>query len=192
MILADIIAIILVALFCLLGLWLGLSKGLVLFTRGIFGLIISIFFCYTFGGLILGIEPVGNFVMDLHNSMEAKGGFLGFLAMIRTEIIVYYIALFIVVTLLRVLVVRLIKNILEIDNVVFKVINKVTGVIFFLAMLVLLWLVAFQIIYALEGAGLVSFGANLKGSFFALDKVYENNPLIAFIKIIKLEYVIRA
>ena len=189
MIVADIVAIILIALFCLLGLWLGFGKGLAFFTKGIFGFIISIFVCYCFGGLILNISFVNQLVVNWHNSMADKGGFVGFLALIRIEIIVYYIVLFFIVTILRIIIVKIIKSIVEIDNVFFKVVNKFFGIVFFFGVLILLTLLIFQIIFAFQGAE-GGFITSLQGSFFGLDKLYMDNPFLVIIKIIRLEIVI--
>lgn len=192
MIVADLIAIILIALFCLLGLWLGFGKGLSFFTKGIFGVIISVFVCYCFGGFILKISFVNNLVLDLNQKMSEGGGFLKFLADIHFEMIVYYIVLFIITLILRAIIVKIIKSVVEVKNVFMKVINKTLGMVFFVGVLVMFTLIAFQIVQAIGGSTAESFAASLKGSFFKLDELYLNNPLMVIIEIFtfRFEYTV--
>ena len=82
MLIADWIVIILIALFCLLGLGLGFGRGLKFFTKGIFGVFIAVFVCYCVGGLILNIGFVNELVTNLHTTFENGNGFFKFLASI--------------------------------------------------------------------------------------------------------------
>lgn len=192
MLIADWIVIILIALFCLLGLGLGFGRGLKFFTKGIFGVFIAIFVCYCVGGLILNIGFVNELVTNLHTTFENGNGFFKFLASIRFEIVVYYVSLFIVVLFIRFIIIKIIVSVVEVNNVFMKIINKTLGVIFFAAVLVLLVLLVFQIIYAIGGPTAENFLAYIKGSFFKLDYIYENNPFIMIIKIIRLEFTVPA
>ena len=185
MILADWIAIAVVAVFILLGALVGFGKGLKFFTEGIFGIIISILVCYLIGGMVLDIPFVHDLLVKFVEALTDKNGFCNFLLKIHIEIVVYYIVLFIVVSALRVLIVFLIKRIVELNNPVSKVFNRIGGVFFFLLVLVLLTFLVFQIIYWIDGPdGTVytGFHQKLAGSFFKLDKLLEANPLASLPK----------
>ena len=189
MITADLVAIIIIALSCLLGLWLGFGKALSFFTRGIIGFIISILICYSFGGFFLQIDFVYNFVTGLGQTMSDKGGFFEILATIHFEVIVYYVVLFIIVTIMRIMIVKIIKMIVEINNVVIKIINKIFGMVIFVGVTILITILVFQVIYAIGGTIAANFGAKLEGSIFGLDKVYNENPFMTLIEIFKIVYV---
>lgn len=180
MINADWIAIAVVAVFCLIGLFVGFGRGLKFFTSGIFGVIISVFVCYGIGGLILELD----FVQELLNKfntllIEKENVFCEFLLKIHIDVIVYYIALFVVVQIVRVIIVAILKNIAEINNIVFKTINRIFGLILFLAVLALITLFVFQVISWIGGSTAENFAAKLEGSVFKLDKLFENNPLLS-------------
>lgn len=178
MIIADWVAVGAVALFILFGLLAGFGKGLKFFTGGIFGVIISVFVCYCLGGLILKLQFVQD-LLDKFRDLWAGGKAAGVLNKIHLDLIVYYIALFIVIQIIRVIVVAVLKHLLEIDMVVFKIINKILGALFFLAILIFLTLTVFQIISWVGGETAQDFEKLLEGSFFKLDKLFENNPLLS-------------
>lgn len=177
MILADWIAIAVVAAFILIGALVGFGKGLKFFTGGIFGIIISILVCYLVGGLVLEIPFVHDILEKFIQALTDKNKFCDFLLQIHIEIIVYYIILFIIVSALRVLIVFLLKRIMEINNPIFKVVNRFLGIFFFLIVAILLTLFVFQIIYWIGGSTYEDFHKTLAGSFFKLDKLLEANPL---------------
>lgn len=190
MITADLVAIILVATFCLLGLWLGFGRGLAFFTKGIFGIFISVIVCYCLGGFILNVDFVNELVTSLNAKMSEGGGFLQFLASVHFEIVVYYIVLFIITLVVRIIIVRIIRSIAEINNVFIKILNKTFGMVFFVCVLILFTLLVFQIIYAIGGTTSDNFAASLSGSFFKLDKLYSENPILALIKIFRDEIIV--
>ncbi len=174
---ADWVAIVIVLGVAVLGALWGFGRGLKFFTSGIFGILISIFVCYSIGGLVLKLTFVRELLDKFTGALTDKNGFCDFLLKIHIDIVVYYIALFIVVQLARILIVLIFKNVIEINNSVFKIINRVLGAIFLLAVLVLLTLVVFQIIYWIGGSTAAGFRLKLDGSFFKLDSLFENNPL---------------
>ncbi|MDE5942914.1 MAG: hypothetical protein K2H30_01730 [Clostridia bacterium] len=177
MILADWIAIAVVAAFILIGALVGFGKGLKFFTSGIFGIIISILVCYLIGGMVLEIPFVQELLEKFINALAGKNKFCNFLLKIHIEIVVYYLVLFIIVSAARVLIVFLLKRFVEIDRPVFKLINKLLGILFFLIVLVLLTFLVFQIIYWIGGSAYTGFKQHLAGSFFKLDKLLDANPL---------------
>lgn len=178
MVTADWIAIALVVVACASGALTGFGKGLKILTDGIFGIIFSVFICYCLGGFIMSLPFVRDLLNKITASMTDKNGFLTFLLKIHIEIVIYYILLFIAVQLLRVPVVLLVKFVLEINNPVFKVINKILGALLFLAVVTLIVLFVFQVVYWVQGAnaGHGLYG-RLQGSVFKIDALYAKNPL---------------
>ena len=75
MILADWIAIAVVAAFILIGALVGFGKGLKFFTGGIFGIIISILVCYLVGGLVLEIPFVHDILEKFIQALTDKNKF---------------------------------------------------------------------------------------------------------------------
>lgn len=184
MVITDWIVIGLIVLFAILGMLFGFGKGLKFFTGGIFGIIISVFVCYALGGLIYNISFVHKGLESFRAVLERNGSkFCNFLLMIRIETIVYYVVLFVAVTFIRILIVKIIKSIVEIDNMFLIVLNKILGVVFYVAVLVLLILFVFWIIALIKGPNLSDF-PSLAGSKFKLGWLYENNPFMTIIKVI--------
>lgn len=186
MVTADWIAIGLVAAALALGALVGFGKGLKVLTDGISGIIISIIICYCLGGLIMAMPFVQKLLLKITSSLSDKNFFFDFLLKIHIEVVVYYILLFVAVELLRLPAVMLVKLILEINNPVFKIINKILGALLFLVVLAFVAMLAFQIIYWVQGAydGSGLYG-KLQGSLFRLDKFYKNNPLASLPKYVR-------
>lgn len=187
MITADWVAVGLTAFFCLVGVIAGFGRGLKFFTSGIFGFLISVLVCYCLGGFIYKLNFVQELLVKLVAAMSNKNGFCDFLIKIHIEIAVYYVSLFIIVSIVRIIAVLLIKSIAETDNAVFKVINRLFGVILFLTVLSMLTLFVFHIISLIGGNTEANFTAHLEGSLFKLNKLFENNPLMSIIKALKIQ-----
>lgn len=189
MILADWIILALLLAFALLGMLLGFGKGLKIFTGGIFGIAISVFVCYAIGGLVINIGFIQDALISMRTALADKdNGFCNFLLTIHIDIIVYYVALFIIVQILRIIIVRIIASIAEINNIVLIILNKTLGVILFVGVLTLITLFVFQMIYLISG-GLESsfYTSSLAGSKLKLDWLYENNPFMTIINVIRFE-----
>lgn len=184
MVLADWIAIAVIVGLAALGAIIGFGKGLKFFTGGIFGFIISIFLCYCFGGLILKIDFVQQLLAKFAALWNTKEGFFyNFLTKVHVELIVYYIVLFLFAQLFRFVIVRILKKIVEIKFIVFKIINRVLGAALFVGMGILIALVVFQIFYWVQGESGSLFGY-LEHSKF-LGSLYRNNPLAALVDYVK-------
>ena len=182
--LADWIVIGLLALFAIFGMLFGFGKGLKFFTGGIFGIIISVFVCYALGGLIYNIGFVHSGLNAIRDALTENGnGFCRFLLLIQIDIIIYYVALFIVVSILRMILVRIIQRIVEIDNMLLIIANKTLGVRYFVGVLILTILFVFWIIGLFNGGSVPQF---LEGSKLKLDWVYEHNPLMTIVNAIKV------
>lgn len=178
MILADWITLGIFVVFAGMGTIMGLGKCLKFFTRGIFGIIISIFVCYYLYGVVINWQFVQELLDKLLEAIiAANNPFCQFLVDINIEVVLLWLILFCVVQLLRVIVVAIIKNVVEINNVVFKTINKIFGMIFMVCIATMLYLFVFQIIEWIGGNTVENVKAGLSGSFFKLDYIFENNPL---------------
>lgn len=181
MLTADIIALIALLVFVLLGVLLGFGRGLKFFTSGIFGFIISVFVCYLIFGLVLDLGFVKRLCDDFLAWLEQSGSVGSFFASIHIDYVVLAIVLFIIVQIIRIFVVKLVRAVLEINNPVFRVINKVLGAAFFVLVLFAIVLVVFQIVAWIGGTTAQNFLQSLDGSLFGLDALFENNPLLSII-----------
>lgn len=158
----------------LLGAILGFGKvfGMVVlnkFTR----VALAIFVCYSFGGMILGIPFVNQLLVDL----SAYWADVNILNTIHLEIIIYYVALFLLTMLVLLIIARIVKGISEADVLPVKILNKVGGAVVLAAGVLLLMLVVFQIIYMIGGSTAESFAEKLSQSTIMMP-LYENNPLL--------------
>ena len=138
MLMVDYIALAILVVFAAIGALVGFGKGLKFLTGGIFGIIISVVLCYIFGSMILGIP----FVNDLLTKLaESIGGWS------IAVTVIYYIVLFVIFTLLRILIVKIVRKVAEADVLVMKIINRILGAVLLAAFGILLGLLALQIIY---------------------------------------------
>lgn len=164
-----------------IGALLGFGKVLKFVTGGIVGIIISIILCYCFGGMILAIPFVSRLLSDL----ASHWAHIDFLVKIHLEIIIYYIALFIVAMVLRIVIVMIIKHIAESDVFIMKLFNRIFGAILFLAFAFIIMGLTFQIIQWIDGSTAASFASLLETKGPAiLRPLYENNPMSALLNFI--------
>ena len=163
-----------------LGALLGFGKLVKALTGGIVGVLISIVLCYCFGGMIMNIPAVS----ALLSRLSANWAGNAFLVKIHLEVIIYYVALFIIFSLLRVLIVFIFKNIAESDVLVMKIINKACGALLFAAVALLLMFLVFQIIVWIGGSTAAEFDSKLAGSMI-VRPLFEHNPMAALVARIK-------
>ena len=191
MVIADGIAIGVLLFALLFGLILGFGKQLYFISGGIVGFLISSVISYFLYGAVLNIPFVSELLSKIIAKLaEQNNAFCSFLIKMRVDLVIYCIALFMIIQVIRMIVFMIIKDMFESDNVVIRVINKVFGVILSICLIAVLVLISFQIIYWVKGtdAGLY---AQLQGSFFKLDKLYLNNPLLKFVEQIHLpQYIL--
>ncbi len=178
----DWIALGVIVVAALIGLILGFGKCLKFFTSGIVGFIISLVVVYFFLGIVASWPFVQELMGKLHDTMvSADNGFVDFLIKIGIEKIILAIALFLIVQILRIIIVSLIKNIVEMNNMVMRSINKFFGMVFMLAVVVMVTLIVFHIVAWVDGESSRHFREYLTG-VFRLDWVYDHNPLIYIFK----------
>ena len=169
----DIVTIGVAVVAALVGFIGGFGRGLKIFTKGVFGVIISVFVTAAFAGLFLKIDRVSVWIADITRLAAEKWAFFG---TINIGLIAYYVVFFLIVQLIRILVVKVICGIFEADNKVMKAINRVLGLIFVPAVvltLVLLVFAAFKIVDETQFVQDVT--AKLDGTFLGV--LYANNPI---------------
>ncbi len=183
---ADWIALAVLVFSLLLGALLGFGKLLTFFTNKIFGKVVAVFVCYTFGGMFMSIGFVQDFLAKVASLWSGSDNFFcAFLTKIHPEVFVFYIILFIAVYWLQKLLALIAKAILEIKVTPLKIINKVGGALLLAGTAVLIWLVVFQVIYWVGGSTAQDLLNSLQNSFLALDKLFLNNPLLGLVQIVK-------
>lgn len=171
---ADIIFIIVAVALVILGYLRGFGKSLKTFTGGVVGIIISIFVCIAFGGMILGTELVSGGVSRLNDILVSKWEFLG---QIKMAVVIFYIGMFLVVQVLRIVIVKIVVSIFEADNKVMKVVNKAFGMIFAPAITFVFLLLVLSVIKVFDMSdGTLDVMTKIEGSFLA--KLYEINPIM--------------
>lgn len=179
MILVDYILMVIVLLVAIIGSCLGFGRVLKWITDGIIGFMISIVQCYFLFGLVINFQFIGNFMTLITNGLEsASNPFCNFLLMIRIEMIVVAVILFVIVTIIRKLITKIIANVTETDHIAFKIINKSLGAVMGIVIVAVVGLITLQIISVIKDSSSLSF---LEGSFFQLDQIYANNPLLLII-----------
>ena len=169
----DSITLLVGILLAALGFAVGFGRALRFFTKGIFGFVISVFVCATFGGMIAGIPAVSKLISDLN---EYLGGKWSFLETIHLATAVYYLILFAAVQILRIAVVRLIGAIFSADNSVMRLLNRVFGTLFMVAAVFLLTLLVLAVFRIFDDTSFVQgIVEDISGSF--LGTLYRHNPV---------------
>jgi hypothetical protein len=120
------------ALSLIIGYALGFGKVLKFITGGVIGVIISIIICVMFGGIIANIPFVSDMIV---RGNAYFGGYAEILAKINVATWIYYVVLFIVLQIVRVIIVKIIAKAFTPQNKNSKfygarnVINKVFGLL---------------------------------------------------------------
>lgn len=169
MIVADWVAIGVVVASLGLGALIGFGKGLKFFTSGIFGFIIGVVICALVGTVFLDVP----FVADLLAKLRESWAGIEFLDKVHMDVIIYYVIMFVVVQLLRIILVLIIKAIFESDNIVIKIVNRTLGAVLFLIIGVCIALLALKIVGWVGGDTAKDLYNSLGGSAFRLDELFK-------------------
>ena len=181
----DIYSIIIIvgfALSIILGLLMGFGRVLRFITGGIVGIIFSLFICIMFGGIIANIP----FISDLiARGNEYFGEIAEILAKINVATIIYYIALFIVVQILRIIVIKTISKIFtpEKNTKLYGVrnfINRALGLIVLGGAFVLsVYLILAVVALLTDVEGVANFLTSLQNDYKTsiCYMLYANNPI---------------
>lgn len=193
MIIADWIIIGLIIFFCLIGFIVGFGRGLHFFTSGFFGFIISIIVCYCLGGFIYRFAFIQQLIGKLNTALINKNNSIcNLLLTIRIDVITYYVVLFIVVSIIRAIIVNIIRSVVEVESIFMKFINRTFGMALFVSVLALFVLFAFNIINIIGGSTEAAFCTKyLAGSKLKLDWILEKRLLMEIIEFIKIKIVIK-
>lgn len=169
----DIVTIVVLIFSLLLGLARGFGKSLKSFTKGIFGVVISVFVVVSLGGMITNISYAGDFIVKINDIIVTKSEFFGKL---QLGIWVFYILLFFVVQLARILVVKVVVDIFQNDNKVIHFINKFLGAVFAPAAVFMFVLLVLALFKSFETLTVVkNILAELNDSYLLV--IYNNNPI---------------
>ncbi len=172
MITADWIMLGIIVAALIIGLVVGFGRCLKFFTSGVFGIIISVIVTY----FLLGIVNSWQFVVDLLARLNQAMNINPAAANVIDQVILAVI-IFAIVQLLRLLAVKVIVSLFEVDNGAVKVVNSILGVVAVAFVAVVLGLLTFQIIYWVGGTSAEQVAEALSGSKLGLGWLYENNPL---------------
>ena len=179
MVTADVVVIVAFIVFALTGVVVGFGRGLKFFTGGVLGLIISVIVCYLIFGFVLDISFVKELCNKFLEWLNSKGSVGSFFADIHLDYVALAVVLFVIVQIIRIIIVKIIRRVFEIDNAAVKVLNKVFGAVLFVLVFVATMLIVFQIVAWVGSDTAENFLKNIQGSFFKLDDLYENNPLLS-------------
>lgn len=164
----------------LCGMAVGFGKGLNIFAKGVLGRVVSVIVCYFLFSLVLNIPFVQSLLTKFTDYLAAQDNFLcNLLLKIRIDLIVYAIGLFVLVEIAKAIVFKIVGGVFEIKSTPVIVVNKSLGVIFFLILIAILWLVVTQILAWTTGVD-GSVYQFMQGSAFKLDVLFANNPLNVF------------
>jgi len=158
----------------ILGYILGFGRSLKLSTKGIVGIAISIFFCVALGGIISNWGPISSSI----NSIDGYfSGLWNFLRFIRIGNVVYYVSLFILLQVARLLIVYTIAGITKSDSTIIKFSNKTLGAIYISLFCFSLMLLFFAVLRLFDNS---EFTANIlnKINGSMLDVFYRHNPIV--------------
>lgn len=164
------------------GAILGFGKVLGWFVLNKFvRIIIAVFVCYTFGGMILDIPAISQLLIDL----RANWADISFLNTIHLEVIIYYIILFALTMLIVLLLSKIIRGVSETKALPVKILNKIGGAILFGAFALAIMLLIFQIIVWIGGDTAINFHDKLyESADLILLPLFENNPLLRLVNLI--------
>ncbi len=179
MAMADIIVLVAFVGFALLGGVVGFGRGLKFFTSGLFGIIMSVFVCYLIFGLVLDISFVKDLCDKFLEWLNSKGSLGTFFADIHADYMVLAVVLFIIIQIIRILIVKAVRGVFESEKAAIKLLNKIFGAVFFVVVLFAIMLIVFQVVSLIGGSTEENFLSNLDGSWFLLDVLYKNNPLLS-------------
>jgi|GEM_PF-1825311 len=120
-----------------IGAGFGFGRMLKFTTSGIAGIVISVVLIALFGMALLATPAINGLVAT---GNEFFAGVWGFLGVIHLATVLYFIALFIVLQVLRIIIVLIIRRVTEIDKKPIKIANKILGAVYFVLFVFMLFL----------------------------------------------------
>jgi len=168
------IVIIILIILAVIGSIIGFGRALKISTNGVAGVIISVVVCFLIGGALLATPAISNLVYRGNNYFNDVWRFLG---IIRLGTIIYFIVLFAIVQILRMIIVYIIKSIVEINNTPIRVVNKILGAVYVSGTAFLLMLLIFAALSLIDQTTFAqSVISSMEGNF--LHTLFINNPIV--------------
>lgn len=169
----DIISIVFLIIVALGGYGMGFGKSLKAITGGMVGIVISVFVCVAFGGTLQSLPFIKSFIETI-NTGSAE--IWGFLEILHLGHVAFYVIMFLIVQIIRIIVVNTLAKIDYSQNKVIVVINKLLGSVLCLAFVCGIILLALAALNIFENA---QFAQNIISKFSDsyLYVIYNNNPI---------------
>ncbi len=172
----------------LIGLIFGLSKRIRKSSFGIVSILLALITTYSIVCVLLTIPQFKSFLDGINIRMlEKNNPFLDFLVNIKVNLIILMLIVLVLVLLVKRFVLNRISDLLELDNKVSKILNRVLGVIYSVVLSAAVILIVFQIIFLVKGTSGTIYDS-IQGSVFKMDYVYENNPIVNVFNYFKTSY----
>ena len=165
------------------GYLLGFGKTLKFCTGGIIKHVIAVWFCITFGGMIASIPFIASLISQ---GNEYFGEFAAILAKINLASVIFYIILFIVVELVRLILLFIVQKIFEpkdkktVVGGVRNIINRALGALLFGAFwMILVWAVLAGLALLTDVNAVSTWITEIAGDKAArlIYALYEHNPI---------------
>lgn len=163
----------------ILGAILGFGKVVSMFVLNkIVRIIVAVFVCYTYGSMILGIPAISQLLTDV----AANWSHITFLTKIHLDLIIYYVALFLITMIIVSILAKLVRGMSESKFLPIKILNKVGGAALFCVFAVGLMLLVFYIITWIGGETAENFRmALMENGEKILLPLFEKNPMTELI-----------
>ena len=176
---------ILMAVSALLGLVFGLGRVLKSLTNHLPGKIAAGVFTYFIYGTVLNLGFVSELLTSFVTMIADMDNFFSkVLLIIRIDMIVFAIALFLAVRIAQKLAISLVAKIIEAKNPVFIIVNRAGGAILSAGCVFIVFLIFLQLSYWTSGQDGTMY-ETLKDSKICLG-LYLNNPLNAITETVRL------
>jgi hypothetical protein len=170
----------------LLGVILGFGRVLKALTNHLPGKIAAVVFTYFIYGTVLNLGFVNSLLTSFVTMIASLDNFISkVLLIIRIDMIVFAVALFLLVRIAQKLAVSLVAKIMQAKNPVSVLVNRVGGAALSAACMFIVFLIILQFSAWTSGYDGAMYEA-LQGSRFGLDKLFLNNPLNAITEMARL------
>lgn len=168
------------------GLFSGFGGMLKKLTKRLPGKIAAIVFTYFMYGTVLNLPFVKDLLADFVSTIAGWDNFGGkILLIIRIDMIVFAVGLYLAVRILQKLAVSMIASIIEAKNPLFITFNRLGGALLSMACVFIMFLIFFQFTSWVGGSDGTMYEM-LEGSKLGLDRLYLNNPLHSVTETAKL------
>lgn len=170
----------------LLGAIFGLGKVLKTLTNRLPGKIAAGVFTYFIYGTVLNLDFVNALLTSFVTMIAGLNNFASkILLIIRIDMIVFAVALFLAVRIAQKIAVALVAKIIQAKNPLFIAVNRIGGALLSAGCIFVVFLIVLQFSAWTSGYDGAMYDT-LKDSKIGLDRLFLNNPLNAITEMIKL------